>query len=338
MSASEVDPALLIAFYKTMYPQRVGFLKDNWSWLNRSSYLNNKTPLVLVLENQVIAHAGMIPAEISSHNYTYTAAWFIDLAVLPEFQGFGYGSILVKKRMEFTEMQMTFPNDRSFKIFKKLGWQEPSVSYMHYTLISPFNHPKFKGLPSPLRALLNFVVFSFLSKTYKKYADRSTGNHLIQLDDVSLNHLYESYKQSLKNLNNFIHPNRDDDYVRWRILDSPNRNRYYIYTDDEFSALVFLNDRIGYSVDILWVSDINKMPEIRKMLSALALAGKKEGYSYIRFYTTRNDLSAYIKRYVKSVVKFRKFVYTSKNKLLLDEFKKSTWALELIDSDLEHTN
>ena len=86
------------------------------------------------------------------------------------------------------------------------------------------------------------------------------------------------------------------------------------------------------------VSDTGKMQEIRKMLCDLAITFRKDGYAYLRFYTTRNELSAYIRKYVRSVVKFRRFVYTSRNKSLIDEIRNSTWNLELIDSDLEHTN
>ena len=339
LSAFEVDPSLLVEFYQTMYPGRIGFLKDNWSWLNRSSYLNNQIPLVLVLDDKIIAHAGMIPVEVKNREQRYSAGWFIDLAVLPEFQRSGYGSILVRRRMEFTELQITFPNDRSYLIFKKSGWEEPADSYMHYTLISPFNHRRFtKWLPSPLRGFLNSFLFLFMSGIYKKYADRDIDNHLTPLDDVSLNLLLSRYRQSLKESVDYIYPDRDDDFVQWRVLNSPNRDHYYIYNDQEFSALLFLNKKTGCSVDVLWVSDTGKMQEIRKMLCDLAITFRKDGYAYLRFYTTRNELSAYIRKYVRSVVKFRRFVYTSRNKSLIDEIRNSTWNLELIDSDLEHTN
>ena len=339
LPASEVAPELLHAFYELTYPQRAKFLIESWNWLNRSSYLDNKIPLVVLYQGKVIAHAGLIPFDLMITGRTFSAAWFIDLAVLPEYRRHGLANILVKKRATFSEMQITFPNENSFGIFQRAGWQVNSESFMHYVLISPFNHTRFvRWMPSCLRLFFNATVIHSLSGIYNKYCTDLAHITLSPLSDELLALHVSRYEKSQEKRRHLISPPRNKDYVQWRIQNSPNRSQYFIYSGDEFSALVFLNKNADHSIDILWVSDCCNISEIRKMLSSLALYGKGEGFSYIRFYTTRSDLSSSIKRQIKSLVKKRKFVFSSKNKSLIDECQKLSWDLELIDSDFEHTN
>lgn len=339
LPASEVTPDLLRAFYESIYPQRAEFLIESWDWLNRSSYLDNKTPLVVLYRGRVIAHAGLIPFEIIIEGSSFTAAWFIDLAVVSEFRRHGLAKILVKKRTSFSEMQITFPNENSFVIFQRAGWQVYSESFMHYVLISPFNHTKFKKwMPSFVRTILNSVLINCMSRIYKKYCTDPAQISLSPLTDTLLELHVSRYKKSEENKGKFIFTDRNKDYVRWRIQNSPNRSKYFIYSGKEFSALVLLNNNIDHSIDVLWVSDICNIPEILSMLSSLALYGKGEGFSYIRFFTTRSKISSSIAKKIKPLVKQRKFVYSSKNKSLIEECQNLSWDLELIDSDFEHTN
>jgi GNAT superfamily N-acetyltransferase len=336
--ASEANAESLQLFYKKMYPLRYDFLKDNWNWLNRSSYYNNQVPLVVICKDQVIGHGGLIPVNLQVINKTITATWFIDLAVLPEFRGQGLGNILVKKRMEFAEMQMTFPNDNSYRIFKKLGWIEHSSGFMHYIIILPFNHPRFaKWLPSAMRRILNIPFDIILGATYTKYAKQSTDKLLLKMDDRSLLSLYKQYENAKQTGDKAIIPVRDKDFINWRITKSPNREGYYIYSTKSFSALFYLNECKGNCIDILLLSDGNKLNEIRNMLSTVALFGKARGSAYIRIFTTRIELSEYIKKHLKSILKIRKFYFTSRNIGLLKECMQSVWDLELIDSDFEYT-
>ena len=339
LPASEVAPELLHAFYELTYPQRAKFLIESWNWLNRSSYLDNKIPLVVLYQGKVIAHAGLIPFDLMITGRTFSAAWFIDLAVLPEYRRHGLAKILVKKRATFSEMQITFPNENSFGIFQRAGWQVNSESFMHYVLISPFNHTRFvRWMPSFLRLFLNAAVIHSMSGIYYKYCTDLAHITLSPLTDRLLVLHVSRYEKSQKEKRHLISPTRNKDYVQWRIQNSPNRSQYFIYSGDEFSALVFLNKETHNSIDVLWVSDCCNIPEIRRMLSSLALYGKGKGFLYVRFYTTASDLSSSIKRQIKSLVKKRKFVFSSKNRSLIDECQTLSWDIELIDSDFEHTN
>ena len=46
--------------------------------------------------------------------------------VLPEFRKSGFGEQIIKEWMKICENKITFCNDLSLKIFKKLDWDESS--------------------------------------------------------------------------------------------------------------------------------------------------------------------------------------------------------------------
>jgi hypothetical protein len=51
----------------------------------------------------------MTPFKVFVDGANYTASWFIDFALLPEFQRQGLGPILTKKWMEFSDFYMSAP-------------------------------------------------------------------------------------------------------------------------------------------------------------------------------------------------------------------------------------
>lgn len=339
LSAAEVRPGLLSHFYSSAYPLRAAFMDRNWSWINRAYYHGNRIPLVLISDEKVIAHAGLIPVTMQIGGKDHSAGWFIDLAVLPEYQRSGYGSILVRQRMEFAEIQMTFPNKRSRGIFKRIGWQPYPESYMHYIFIRPFNYPSIKKwLPRPLRFLLNKIFFSFQRSFYLRNSLPVGGINLEIVSPGSLGVFQSVYNNSLKESSEEVVILRDDDFWQWRVMNSPNRRQYYIYSDGDFQALVYFNDHVGDTIDILLMSDDSNYEQIKTMLSSLVFKGEREGYAFIRLLTTHESLTTYVRQNVRSFVRPRNFVFNSKNKSLLNIMKNLSWRLGLIDSDFEFTN
>lgn len=335
-SACDIDSSILSDYYRAVYSNRMSFLESNWRWLNRSSFLENKIPLVLVYDKRVIGHAGMIPVKISINDQTFSAAWFIDLSILPEYQRKGLGSILVKKRMELTDIQLSFPNDKSYPVFKKFGWNESFDSFLHYNFINLFSHPKIRRwLPGFLSRSLNRLSYAILVFFYKRYAASDIKDSLLPLNDELINAFLSEYDNSRKSNNHLVSPFRDREYLNWRIKGSPNSNNYRVYKSNDFSAFVFFNEKTHINIDILWVSDIHNKAEIRNMIASLAVYGRSEGYSYVRFYTSRNDVSEYLKKFTGSYVTHQKFVF---NSMKLHEgiiSEDLSWNLELIDSDFE---
>lgn len=336
-SACDVDLTLLIDFYQKAYPNRISSLESNWKWLNRTDFYENKTPLVLMYKNQVIAHSGMIPFNISVCDNLQTASWFMDFKILPEFQRYGLGSILTKEWMKYSDCCVTFCNDKSIGIFKKFGWIESFGTYMHLNFILPFNHPGFvRRLPAFLRKILNCIAYPVFFLIYSRHSYSNSSYQLEKLNEKSFNTFFNFYTKTKKTSENIVSPIRDMDYAKWRVLNSPNKDKYYIYKTKKFSALVSLHNNHGEYIDILWVSDTNDKIEIKKMISTLGIYGIKNRLSYIRFYTSNKELSNYLKNKTKSFVRHPRFAFFSKAESILSKLKIANWDFELIDCDFEH--
>lgn len=337
ISACDIESTLLVDFYKKAFPKRLNSLKLNWKWLNRTDFFSNKTPLVLVYQNQVIAHSGLIPFKLSLYGDLHTAAWYIDFKILQEYQRQGLGNILTQEWMKFSEINVTFCNEKSIGVFKKLGWLESFDTYLHLNFILPFNHPGFvRKLPTFFRKTLNYLFSPISFLIYKRHSYSTNSYNLEMLNEQSFNTFFESYIKTRQRHENTISPNRDKDYAKWRVLDSPNRDRYYVYKTEKFSALVSLHNNHGEYIDVLWVSDINNKSEIKRMICTLGVYGLKNGFAYIRFYTSKKDLSDYIKKKTRSVVRHPRFAYFSQIEPIFNKVKTANWDFELIDSDFEH--
>ena len=82
----------------------------------------------LVPLDEAVLGAGCVTGGACLGGLCYGAAqlatWFIDFAVLPEFQGSGIGKELTRRWMAVGLHHLTFCNPMSIAIFKKFGWQK----------------------------------------------------------------------------------------------------------------------------------------------------------------------------------------------------------------------
>lgn len=336
LSAHDVDSKLLVDFYNIMFPDRKDYLPKIWKWLNRSEFYKNKIPLVILYNNRVIAHAGMIPFNILLNKRQYTVAWFIDFAVLPEFQRRGLGIKLSRKWMEFSDIHLALTcNKMSMGVLKKCEWTQNFDTYFHIFPILPFNHPRLiRNLPLFLCNILNKISSPFYKYIYSKYSVSIGENKFYDLNPDILEKFTSSSK--IQSSTNVVHAVRDSDYFSWRLLNSPDISKYSIIIIDDVSLLIKLCDN-NYSkyIDILLVSDLSKYTTIRKIIASIAIWARKKGYYFIRFYTSRKELSGYLRKSLKSFVRNPVYMYCSKGKELLGKLKKSNWNWGLIDNDFE---
>lgn len=334
LSAHDVDPKSLLDFYKTMYPGRTNTLPYIWKWIYRSSFYENKIPLVILFDNRVIAHAGMIPFYVFLGEKNYKASWFIDFSVLPEYQRQGLGTILARKWMEYSDLCVEIGHTKqSGGVFKKLGWVESFDTYLHYYNLKRFIfRSDTTSISLFLRKILNIVFRSYIYIVYHKYAS-SVYNLLF--DDLNSESL-DKFIYSSKMKNRTVVPVRDSDYVSWRLLSSPGKGRYRVFSDGDVSFIIKLGNihDLKY-IDILWINNLSRYSVIRRMISTLAKWGMHKDYSYIRYYTSNGELSSYLSKSLKPTVKRPSFKYYSRDITLLEKLKHFNWYWELIDNDFE---
>lgn len=337
LSAHDIDINLLVDFYSIMYPKRINSLPHIWKWLNRSSFCDNKIPLVILHRNHIVAHAGVIPFKVFLDGKYYTASWFFDFAVLPEFQRRGMGSLLLGKRMEFSEAHFLFPNKISTQFYRKTGFSEMRNTDFHYYLLLPFNHPRFAdSIPGIFRKLLNVPSRTLLELNYHRYASPVAD---LLFDDLKLhllNMIISSYKIQQSGT---VEPIRDSEYISWRLLDSPDRKKYRIVrldgVDDVSIIIKLCDNRPHLYMDILWLSNPAKHVEVRNLIATLAIWGLHQGYSYIRHYVSSKELTLFLSKSLKAVVRHPRLMFYSKDPKLLEKLEDSDWHWELLDSDFE---
>ena len=121
VSISKVKTEQLAEFYKIVFKNRYKILTKHWKWWYRNNYLGYES-IVLVSKNKIVGQAGLIPTKIQIEKKVLPAIWFVDFAVLPEYQNQGLGKTLTKEWMNICPNQITFCNEHSLNIFKKFGW------------------------------------------------------------------------------------------------------------------------------------------------------------------------------------------------------------------------
>ena len=132
---SEVNTVGLHQFFKLAFPSRYISLKRHWKWYYKIDG-SNYEPLVLEYNSKIIGMAGLLPETLSFNNLNHDAVWFTDFYVLKEYRDKGFGSILVAEWMKMCEIQITYCNDISLKIFKKFDWKS---NHKIYRKINPVN-------------------------------------------------------------------------------------------------------------------------------------------------------------------------------------------------------
>ena len=226
INISKVNKSILFEFYKKVFNQRHKTLTKHWEWCYRSKYLGFET-LILIKDQKVIGQAGLIPTKIIINNKILPGAWFVDFAVLPEYQGQGYGKILTKEWMKISPNQITFCNNKSLNIFKSFGW-------------SHNQHSKRLAKPiDPLKFIYFFKRFrnNYFSKIYKNRLNNRLNNiALIKPYLIQNNYkdLFESFQKRKNNFSTTIL--RDQDWLNWRIMEYPfSKNIYFFEYKSNFA-------------------------------------------------------------------------------------------------------
>ena len=153
---SQIEKSQLSDFYKNTYHKRYKSLTSNWRWWYRAGY-SKFEPLILSVDDKVIGQAGLIPIDLNILGNKVQAIYFVDFAILPKYQRKGFGQILTKEWMKICPNQITFCNNQSLKVFKKLGWKNDLSTKR---LLRPINTLKF------LPALISFK-FNFINSTLR---------------------------------------------------------------------------------------------------------------------------------------------------------------------------
>ena len=140
---------------------------------------------------------------------------------MPEFRGKGYGEILTKEWMKLCPFQITFCNNASLRIFKKLGWKE-NLDFER--IVIPINH--FKFIPIIKRFNLNNISKNFKNLFTKKINKQSNFREFSLLEK-KISHLISL--DNKKNINKSVYVVRDENWFEWRLIKCPYKENIHLF-------------------------------------------------------------------------------------------------------------
>jgi len=232
---SQVNKDKLLSFYKIVFKDRYKILFENRKWFYR---LNNTKcePIVLTTADKIIGQLGTIPIKVKLDNKIKSACWYVDYVILPEFQGKGIGSKLVKEGTKKTDIQIAFCNEQALKVYKRLNW---NINTSTKRLARPIN--PIKWIPffynSNLKVLKNLYNFSINKK----------------LKNLNLIKPYKFKDHSKSVLDNFLKRKvddtislkffRDEEWFHWRFMEFPYSENLLVF---EFNG----NYVIGHTIKL----------------------------------------------------------------------------------------
>jgi len=287
---SKIKVDQLSQFYQKVFKSRYKLLTNNWKWWYRLNYLDFE-PIVLISNNKVVGQMGIIPVKIKLGNKIVSGVWYIDFAVLPELQGKGAGSKLVKECMKIFPIQMAFCNENALRVYKKFDWQ---INRTIKRLARPINPIKWM----PILKNLDLKIFNNLF-------NNSLRKHLSVYESIephsfnnNSNFIFETFSKKKELLSPHPEIHRDEDWLSWRLLDSPFNNNikffeykgnfaithiiksknirrlhivFHYYLDESYEAKLYYSIAkwsIENNIDLLWScsNDQNLINDINKIL------------------------------------------------------------------------
>lgn len=254
ISISKVKIDQLSEFYKKVFKNRHRTLSNHWKWWYRDNYLGYE-PITLVVDNKIVGQAGLIPVKIQIGEEILPAIWFIDFAVLPEYQDLGLGKVLTKEWMKICPNQLTFCNNHSLKIFKKFGWHE---NYYTKRLARPISPTKW--IPFLKKFELNAFNSVYKNLLKKKFSNSRLINPYSLKDNYKV--LFDSFKRKKKLNTKYPEIFRDEDWLNWRLMECPfNKNIYFFEYRENFAIVHIVNNKIIKRLNILYTFYLNDSDE-----------------------------------------------------------------------------
>jgi hypothetical protein len=230
---SEINEEQLLDFYKKVYKNRYKNLTNNWRWWYRAGSSSYES-LILSTENKVIGQAGLLPIELNILGKKTSAIWFVDFAILNEFQGKGYGKILTKEWMKICPNQITFCNNLSLRVFKKFGWKN---NLSTKRLAKPINVLKFLPILKKFDLKLSSSVLRYFNK--RKFKRES----IIKVYKINENFkiINDSFKiKKVEKNNNLAEIIRDEAWLHWRLMECPYKKDIYFFEHKNNFAIVHI--------------------------------------------------------------------------------------------------
>ena len=306
---SEIESEKLIKFYQNTFKYEKSVLED-YNWRYRTKF-NEHEPLVLIIDSQICGHAGLIPVKIKINNKQENAIWFTDFYINPEYRSKGYGRLLTEEWMKICPIQITFCNDRSLKVFKKMNWSFNNK----ITRKIEFNN-YFKLLPIFRKSNLSNLDIT-----------KTEDLQHIELNDATLSKIIDinNYHSSSKALSIV----RDDSWFKWRLMECPYKNKINIFKFKEFFFITHIKFKNNFKVLNIIYSSTSITHKVKRVFLEFS---RKNNIDYIAYLSAEKKLSNTFFPWHRKI----NFAYYSKDTSISNKLEEGFNDAHLIDSDVDY--
>ncbi len=258
---TEIDNNKLLNFYQKSFNYEKLVL-DNFKWRYRSNF-SDYEPLVLLENNEICGHAGLIPVDLKINNKIEKSIWFTDLFIEKKYRYRGFGQELTKEWMKICPTQITMCNDQSLKVFKKFNW---SSNNNFVRKINFFN-------------FVNILPFFRKSKNSDIFTNNLGNLKLEEINNQTLNKIINEEEKNLSKKNLGIV--RDQQWFDWRINKCPYKKNIYIFSYNDLYLIVHIKIKNNLKILNLVYSTKDMNSKLVKLLLSFAKENKIDYLSYI---------------------------------------------------------
>ena len=306
---SEIDTKKLLQFYQVSFQYEKSIL-DNYQWRYRSEF-NEFEPLILIIDNQICGHAGLIPIDLKINDKRQKAIWFTDFYIASEQRSKGYGKLLAEAWMKICPIRITICNDQSLKVFKKLKWSNNNSFIRRLKIYNYLNIvPIFRKLnrSSFIKDDLQDIKLEELNnKTIAKMADLSEHNLL---------------KKSVGLI-------RDENWFKWRILNCPYKKDIYIFNFK--GNFIVIHMKLKNNLKILSIV-YSSQPITSSIIKFFSKFSKKKGIDYLSYISNEKKIFDFFLPWQRKL----NFACNTENRSDTNVLNKNFDDIQFLDSDIDY--
>ena len=306
---SEIDIKKLLQFYQVSFQYEKSIL-DNYQWRYRSEF-NEFEPLILIIDNQICGHAGLIPIDLKINDKKQKAIWFTDFYIASEQRSKGYGKLLAEEWMKICPIQITICNDQSLKVFKKLNWSNNNSFvrrlkiYNYLNIVPAFRRSnEFSFIKDDLQDLR---LEELNNKTIAKMADLSEHNLL---------------KKSVGLI-------RDENWFKWRILNCPYKKDIYIFNFK--GNFIVIHMKLKNNLKILSIV-YSSQPITSSIIKFFSKFSKKKGIDYLSYISNEKKIFDFFLPWQRKL----NFACNTEDRSDTNVLNKNFDDIQFLDSDIDY--
>ena len=306
---SEIDIKKLLQFYQVSFQYEKSIL-DNYQWRYRSEF-NEFEPLILIIDNQICGHAGLIPIDLKINDKRQKAIWFTDFYIASEQRSKGYGKLLAEEWMKICPIQITICNDQSLKVFKKLNWSNNNSFvrrlkiYNYLNIVPAFRRPN--GSSFIKDDLQDLKLEELNNKIIAKMADLSEHNLL---------------KKSVGLI-------RDENWFKWRILNCPYKKDIYIFNFKGNFIIVHIKLKNNLKILSIVYSSQPVTSSITRLFSKFS---KKNSIGYLSYISNEKKIFDFFLPWQRKL----NFACNTENRSDTNVLNKNYDDIQFLDSDIDY--